>query len=286
MAAARLVARSVLARARLGRGQKLALNSSQGPLTSMNKKYLHTSLVQRDEFMEQARIEKEQQEKERMNLDNEEEIKNDLLDAALEEVLSYGWNKSAVVAAVTKLGHPTVVAGLVGVEEVVLHHIRKSNKQLDEWMVEEVARLTAEGGKLPIGKFVRSCVVQRLSMNIPYLETGLWAQGLALLAQPAWAVAGVGLGQEVCDDIWYRAGDTSADYNWYTKRVSLGVVMAATEVFMVQDTSDGFKDTWDFLDRRLEDLAMIPTLTKVPGDVAGMVEGFFQTAKILIKLSV
>jgi len=280
--AGRLLTRGLLLRNRMaGQGFKSIIRI-QG-INESREQPLSISSVLRDEFMEQIKVDREEQQKERANMDEEEEIRTKFLDAALDEVVTHGWSKAALTAAVTKLGHPSVVAGLVGgVEEMVVHHCRKSNKLLDDWMAEEVGRLTAGGSKLPIGKFVRSCVVQRLSYNIPYLRAGVWAQGLALLAQPGWAGTGVELGQEVCDDIWYRAGDTSHDMNWYTKRVTLGMVMAATEVFMVQDSSEGFRDTWDFLDRRLEDLSLIPSISKVPGDIKGVVEGVLQTAKILV----
>ena len=246
------------------------------------QKQIHISFVVRDDFMDQMRIDKENEQKEKFNRDEEENIKIEFLDAALEMVLVQGWNKSAVAAAAAKLGYPRVTAGLIGsMEEVVLHHIRKSNRQLDDWMVEEVAKLTAGGARLPVSKFIRSCVVRRLSYNIPLLQAGLWTQAMAMVAQPAWAGSGVQLAQEVCDDIWHRAGDKSADMNWYSKRITLGLVMTATEVFMVQDTSMDYRDTWDFLDRRLDDLSLMPSLSKVPSDIKGVLEGTLMTAKIL-----
>ena len=246
------------------------------------QKQIHISFVVRDDFMDQMRIDKENEQKEKFNRDEEENIKIELLDAALEMVLVQGWNKSAVAAAAAKLGYPRVTAGLIGsMEEVVLHHIRKSNRQLDDWMVEEVAKLTGGGARLPVSKFIRSCVVRRLSYNIPLLQAGLWTQAMAMVAQPAWAGSGVQLAQEVCDDIWHRAGDKSADMNWYSKRITLGLVMTATEVFMVQDTSMDYRDTWDFLDRRLDDLSLMPSLSKVPSDIKGVLEGTLMTAKIL-----
>ena len=36
--------------------------------------------------------------------------------------------------------------------------------------------------------------------------------------------------QELCDDVWHRAGDASTDYNWYTKRLTLAAVYTSTEV--------------------------------------------------------
>ena len=226
----------------------------------------------------------EDDEKMTETLDKEEELLSKILDASLEGVITHGWNLSAVKAAVTRLGYPSVTAGLVdNVEQLVLHHINSSNQRLDTWMEAEVARLTSEGQRLRIGPFVRSCIVKRLSMNIPLLEAGLWSEGVAHVCQPGpGLVSGLEAWQTVCDDIWHRAGDTSADMNWYTKRISLGAVMAATDVFMIQDKSDNFQDTWDFLDRRLDDLQMIPTVTKIPEDVARVAGGLFQTAKILV----
>ena len=226
----------------------------------------------------------ENDEKMTATLDKEEELLSQILDASLEEVLTHGWSLSAVKAAVTRLGYPPVTAGLVdNVEQLVLHHIDSSNKRLDTWMEAEVERLTSEGQRLKIGPFVRSCIVKRLSLNIPLLEAGLWSEGVARVCQPGQGlVSGLEAWQTVCDDIWHRAGDTSADMNWYTKRISLGAVMAATDVFMIQDKSDNFQDTWNFLDRRLDDLQMIPTITKLPEDFARVADSLFQTAKILV----
>ena len=46
----------------------------------------------------------------------------------------------------------------------------------------------------------------------------------------------------------------SDQFNWYTKRVSLAAVYKSTELFMLQDRSHDFEDTWTFLDRRLQNL--------------------------------
>jgi len=277
--AARIVSRGLL-QSRSWAALRLGISVRGFRVTRL--KQMHISSVVMDDFIDQMRIDKEKEQKEKFNKDEEEKIKAELLDTTLEEVLIQGWNKSAVAAAAARLGYPRVTAGLVSsMEEVVLHHIWKSNRQLDDWMVEEVDKLTAGGTRLPVAKFIRSCVVRRLSYNIPLLKAGLWAQGMAMVAQPAWAGSGLELAQEVCDDIWYRAGDKSADMNWYSKRITLGMVMTATEVFMVQDNSVDYRDTWDFLDRRLDDLTLMPSLSKVPSDIKGVLEGTLLTAKIL-----
>ena len=67
------------------------------------------------------------------------------------------------------------------------------------------------------------------------------------------------------DDVWYAAGDISADFNWYTKRALLAGVYTATEAFMLTDYSPGYADTWEALDRRLQDVAALGKMTGKAG---------------------
>jgi len=62
--------------------------------------------------------------------------------------------------------------------------------------------------------------------------------------------------------IWYAAGDTSADFSWYTRRFSLSAVYGATLAFWLRDESEDIGPTLDFLDRRLEGLARIGRLRR------------------------
>jgi len=221
------------------------------------------------------------EETEQERADKEEQIREELLDTALEYVVDKGWTKEALAAAAADLGLPTVSTGLVqgGGATLVLHHISVSNRQLDSWMSKEAERLKKDGAKLPVAKFVRGALVQRLGMNAKFILANRWAEAIALTANPVYCKETTRLLQELCDDIWYRAGDTSTDVNWYTKRISVAAIYAATEVFMLQDTSQDFRDTWAFLDRRLADIQGIPNLAKLPADVMKMVGGAVTTAK-------
>lgn len=62
---------------------------------------------------------------------------------------------------------------------------------------------------------------------------------------------------QTVDAIWAAAGDTSTDYNYYTKRLLLVAVMKSTLSFWLNDKSRGHADTWQFLDRRIEDVMML-----------------------------
>jgi ubiquinone biosynthesis protein COQ9 len=62
--------------------------------------------------------------------------------------------------------------------------------------------------------------------------------------------------------IWYAAGDTATDFNFYTKRALLAGVYAATTLYWLEDRSPGIEDTLAFLDRRISDVMTIPRYGK------------------------
>ena len=94
-----------------------------------------------------------------------------------------------------------------------------------------------------------SNLLVRLRLLIPVLE--VWPQGLAKLHSPKVIKDTVAVSTKMVDDIWYYAGDRSTDISWYTKRGMLAKLYFSTQLAMLNDSSPDFKDTWDFLDRRL-----------------------------------
>lgn len=62
------------------------------------------------------------------------------------------------------------------------------------------------------------------------------------------------------DAMWWAAGDTATDFSFYTKRATLAAIYTATVLYWMEDRSDGFADTWAFLDRRIEDALRIPKM--------------------------
>lgn len=64
-----------------------------------------------------------------------------------------------------------------------------------------------------------------------------------------------------CDVIWTCAGDTSDDYNYYTKRGLLAGVYASTTLRWLADDSEDAAATWEFLDRRIDNVLQVGKLT-------------------------
>ena len=62
------------------------------------------------------------------------------------------------------------------------------------------------------------------------------------------------IGWRSADLMWRLAGDTSTDFNHYTKRMTLGAVYGSTLLAWLDDDSDGWSDTAAFLDRRIDNV--------------------------------
>jgi ubiquinone biosynthesis protein COQ9 len=82
-------------------------------------------------------------------------------------------------------------------------------------------------------------------------------RGAALFALPQHALDGASCVYRTCDMIWRAIGDTSTDFNFYTKRGLLSGVVTSTMLFWFGDSSEDFEETWKFLDRRIADVMQI-----------------------------
>ena len=79
-------------------------------------------------------------------------------------------------------------------------------------------------------------------------------RALAILAMPQNVPLAVRISWRSADIMWRIAGDTSTDFNHYTKRMTLGAVYASTLLAWLDDDSEGWANTAAFLDRRIDDV--------------------------------
>jgi ubiquinone biosynthesis protein COQ9 len=83
---------------------------------------------------------------------------------------------------------------------------------------------------------------------------------MTLFALPHHAADGAQAMWRTCDRIWTALGDTSDDFNWYSKRATLSGVYGSVVLYWLGDDSDGHARTWEFLDRRIDDVMQIEKL--------------------------
>lgn len=100
----------------------------------------------------------------------------------------------------------------------------------------------------------RDRVALAIRLRLEGADKELVRRGSSLFALPNHAVEGAGLIWGTAGAVWTALGDTSRDFNWYSKRASLSAVYASTVLFWLGDLSEGCADTWAFLDRRIENV--------------------------------
>ncbi len=62
------------------------------------------------------------------------------------------------------------------------------------------------------------------------------------------------------NSIWYFAGDTATDFNYYSKRLLLGYIYKATFLYWLKNRQHPIEKTLSFMNKRFKDVAMIPHL--------------------------
>lgn len=186
-----------------------------------------------------------------------QKIRNDILEASLQYVKTYGWSPEAIAHGAESINYPGVIHGMFpnGGIELIHYFLTKCNRELIEQLQKEVARITDENGK-PIEKlnprdFAIRAIRLRLEMIIPYKDS--WPQALATMTLPQNAPTSLAHLLTLVDDICYCAGDRSVDIGWYTRRIGIASVFKMVEVYMLQDKSPDHKNTWEFLERRIDE---------------------------------
>lgn len=116
-----------------------------------------------------------------------------------------------------------------------------------------VAAMEAVGAEgLKIRDRIKLAVRTRIEQTVGGKESV--RRGLAMLALPFNGPLAFRLLYRTVDAIWYAAGDTSTDFNFYTKRATLAGVYSSTLLYWLNDRSDGNEATWGFLDRRIDNV--------------------------------
>ncbi len=175
-----------------------------------------------------------------------------LIEAVLPDVPFDGWSRAALRAAARRVGMPAEEAMALfprGGPDLVAGFSRWADRQ----MLDRLETLPLE--PLRASERIALAIGIRLETVAPWREAV--RRGLAVLALPLHAPLALRLLYETVDGIWYAAGDSSTDFSFYTKRLTLAAIWAATVLYWLEDRSEGFADTSAFVERRLADAARI-----------------------------
>ena len=184
-----------------------------------------------------------------------EKLRRQLALAVGENAVFDGWTQKAVDTAAQQLGIDPAQARLAmpkGQAALIDVYIQEVDRALEAYFTPE--RLAG----MKIREKIRSLVWHRLEIMGPAREAV--RRALAVLAMPQNLPLALRISWRTADHMWRIAGDTSTDFNHYTKRMTLGAVYGSTLLVWLDDPSEGWMETAAFLDRRIDDVMKIEKL--------------------------
>ncbi len=177
---------------------------------------------------------------------------HDIITHALPSVPFDGWTQPVLSQAAKEAGYKSTDAIRVfpgGAMDAVDHYF----DMMDCAMLMALENYNLDSMK--IRERVALCV--RLWLEAQETHKEALRKALALQALPLNSHHGLKNLYHLVDDIWHAIGDTSTDFNFYTKRLMLAGVITTTTRFWLDDKSAGHELSWAFLDRRIEDVMKI-----------------------------
>lgn len=182
------------------------------------------------------------------------DAKTQVLQAAVMHVPFDGWSDVTFQAAIEDSGVEPAVAHTLfprgAVDLAIAYHLAGDQAMLDRLAQTDLSEMR-----------FRDRVAAAVRFRLEAVEDKeLVRRGTTLFALPHYATDGAQLIWGTCDAIWTALGDSSDDINWYTKRATLSGVYGSTVLYWLGDDSPDHAATWDFLDRRIDNVMQIETV--------------------------
>lgn len=193
-----------------------------------------------------------------------EAVLDRVLDAALPNVPFDGWSAALLSRAASEAG--------VTSDELLLACPRGAFDLIEYWVARTDREMVKAAEAAPMAEMkvrekIAFLVRARLEPMMPHREAV--RRALAFQAASPYAPKGLTQLYRTVDAMWYAAGDTATDWNYYSKRVLLAGVYSATMLYWLNDRSEDGAPVWAFLDRRIADVMRIE---KVKGRVKGLAD--------------
>ena len=178
-----------------------------------------------------------------------------LLLASLPHVAENGWVESAFMAGAAELGVERVLIQRFfpgGPREIATHFSDWADRQMEKTLLQE------DLGTLKLRKRVALALRVRFQALGKYRDAVRSSISFSMMPQNA--LVGISCMFTTVDKIWYSVGDQSTDFSYYTKRTILAGVVSSATLYWLNDQSDDFNDTLNFIDRLLEKVMQIPKI--------------------------
>lgn len=188
-----------------------------------------------------------------------EPLRRQLLEAALVHVPFEGWTPKVLARAASDRGIAAgraMVAFPGGARELMAYFLGGA----DRGMAEQMAG--PDRAKMRVRDAIAKAVRARLETLAPHREAV--RRAIISLSLPRNGGTACGLLYAAVDSMWIAIGDRSTDFSFYSKRALLAGVYSSTLMYWLADDSEGFEDSWGFLDRRIGN---VMSILKARGDL-------------------
>ena len=200
-----------------------------------------------------------------------DDVRAKIMAEALPHVAFDGWTDKLLAEAAERAGVSDAEQRSAfprGVADALVYFSDEADKQAVEKLKD------ADLKPLKVRERITLGVRTRIEVIAQHKEAA--RRGAAMFALPMYALDAATCVYRSVDNIWRAVGDTSADFNFYTKRALLAGVYTSTMLYWFADTSDDAEDTWKFLDRRIADVMQIEKVKSQVVKFAGSLPNPFE----------
>ncbi len=184
--------------------------------------------------------------------DGKDDVRSQVLEAALAHIPFEGWTAKALREAARECEVSSSEMRLLfpdGPRDLLQYSSMASDLELTEILGE------TDLDSMRIRDRVTFGVRTRLELIMDHKEAA--RRAAIFLALPHNGLLSSKLIYRTVDAIWRGIGDTSTDFNFYSKRAILSGVYSSTMIYWFADESEDAERTWEFLDRRIADVMQI-----------------------------
>ncbi len=203
-------------------------------------------------------------------------LQQEIIQAALPNIVFDGWNMQTLRTAAQAIGKPELEADRAfpgGIIEALNCWTADANQQLATSLQHDY-----NFDSMKIRERIATGVMVKLRASQAHKEAV--RRALTIYNMPSHMSDGLKVLYATCDIIWRAAGDTSTDWNFYSKRLILSKVYMATLYIWLDDESENQQETEAFLHRRIEEVMQFQKAKfKVKGWIDGLSKpNFFRSS--------
>lgn len=179
-------------------------------------------------------------------------LKDSIIDAALPDVVFDGWTMDVIKSAALKSGHDHHAVRAMfpnGMQDVLAHYADMNDRLMLAALQDDNVTDMRIRDKILTAVMTR---VQIVSQNRDAEK-----QALAFWSLPTRSMRASKVLWRTADVIWNWAGDTSTDYNHYTKRGLLSGVIGSTMLYWMSDADPDEDAVRAFVGRRIENVMQL-----------------------------